>query len=621
MKAADLKRWTVYMDARDEGLSVIKAAKKARLHESTAWRFERNDPTSGGLEAASILGRTMVAGNLVAPPLDPDAVRALEDFSVFRLRYFGRKSTPWQIRAAQEILRAVETDDKEYVVMNEPPGTGKSTLFTCDIPCWLIARNRQIRIMIGSRTERQARMYVTRIKRALERDAPLQAPAAALEKGIAFDAASTLQDDFGAFKPEGRSDKWRAEGLVVRQVDGVSIDDKEDTVAAYGQDSGFLGGRYNLVIWDDLVDKKNTKSQESREQMKEWWDTEAESRLEPGGVMLLQGQRIAGNDLYRYALDKRKMDDTPMFRHVMFQAHYDDLCPGEGNHGDRPWPDGCLLDPYRLPWKQLETIKHNNPRAFEIMYQQQDGHGVNGLIDPMWITGGVDADGYPAPGCLDKERRLLDVPPHLLDREHWSFITVDPSPTEWWGIIWWLYDPETNNRYIIDLHRRRLNPEQFLSLDLDTFTWSGLIIDMHEQALALGIPLTHVIVEVNAAQRWLLQQPHVQKWMNMTGVVFVPHTTTVNKQDPKYGLESIGDMFRQGQVRIPWGDLPARNRMQPLIDEGTKFPDYDTTDLIMSTWFGKLGVENHYVPRKGIGYHQQRPSWMGRPTRGLYSYA
>ena len=621
MKQADLNRWRKYFDARESGLGVIQAARKARISESTAYRFERGDPTSGGLEAASILGVSMVAGNLVAAPLAPEALRALEDFAYFRLRYFGRKSTPWQERAAYEVLRAVETDAREYIVMNEPPGSGKSTLFTTDIPAWLIARNRRIRIMIASRTERQARMYVGRIKRALERDAPLRADADSVQRGIAFDAEACLQDDFGAFKPEGRSDKWRNDELSVRQLDGVQLDDKEATVSAWGQDSGFLGGRFDFVVWDDLIDRKNMKTMESRDQMKEWWDGEAESRLEPGGVLLLQGQRIQANDLYRYALNKKTLDETPKYRHVVFKAHYDDLCPGNGEHGSEAWPNGCLLDPHRLPWPHLETIKHNNPRTFAVMYQQEDGDTVNGLIDPEWIVGGVDSEGFPAPGCLDRERGFHDFPPHLAGDDHFSFITVDPSPTEWWGIIWWLYDPATDNRYIIDLHRRRMNPEDFLYMDLDSGEFYGLIEDLRIDSNNIGIPITTVMVEVNAAQRWLLQQPHVQRWMQITGVRFTPHTTTINKQDPKYGLESIGDLFRQGQIRIPWGGITERNRCQYLIDEGLQYPDGDTTDLLMSTWFGKLAVENHYVPRGFAGYSFQRPSWMGRSMRGLYANA
>jgi hypothetical protein len=616
VKAADLNRWKRYFEARDLGLSITAAARKARLSESAAYSFERGDQTSGGLEAASRLGVSMVAGNIVAQPLSAEAQRAVKDFAYFRMRYFGRESDPWQERAAYEMLRAIETDDREYIVMNEPPGSGKSTLFTCDIPAWLIARNRGIRIMIGSRTERQARAYVTRIKRALERDAPMRADADSIARGTAFDADACMQDDFGAFKPEGRSEKWRAEGLVVRQLDGVALDDKEDTVSAWGQDSGFLGGRYDLVIWDDLVDRKNMKTDESRDNIKIWWDGEAESRLEPGGVLLLQGQRIQANDLYRYCLDKTTIDEKPKYRHVVFQAHYDDLCKQEHGPSAKAWPEGCLLNPHRLPYRHLETIKHNNPRSYEVMYQQRDGDAVGGLVEPEWITGDVDSDGFPAPGCLDKDRGLLDVPYHLLDNG-WSFVTVDPSPSEWWGIIWWLYDPETENRYIIDLHRKRLSPQQFLALDLDTFEFSGLMDDLYAQSLDLGIPISHVIVEVNAAQKWLLNQPHVQKWQQITGVTFVPHTTTSNKLDPKFGVESIGDLFRQGRVRIPWNDIRSRQACTYLIEEVTRYPEHDTSDLVMSTWFGKLAVENHYTPRRFEGYRMQRPKWMAGAQRGM----
>ena len=616
MKASDLKRWETYFTARNDGIGVEQAAKKARLSPSTAYRFERGDNSSGGLEAASILGINMVGGNLVAKPLSVEAARALEDFAYFRLRYFGRKSLPWQERAAYDVLRSVQTKDREYIVMNEPPGSGKSTLFTHDIPCWLLVRDRTIRIQIGSRTERQARMYVGRIKRSLERDAPLRADIESLEAGTAFDAEACLQDDFGAFKPEGRTDLWRAEALVVRQQDGVQLDDKEPSASAWGQDSGFLGGRFDFIVWDDLVDRKNSKTVEARDSLREWWDTEAETRLEPSGTLLLQGQRIAHDDLYRYCLDKKTLDETPKYRHIVFKAHDEELCTKE-HDGLDPWPKSCLLDPHRLPWPHLETLHHNNPRTFEVMYQQADGDVVGGLVDPAWITGGVDGDGMPRPGCLDRDRGFLDPPAHLLNGNGWSFITVDPSPTEWWGIIWWLYDPDTGNRYIIDLHRRRMNPEQFISLDLSTFEWSGLIPDLYKTANTLQIPITHVIVEVNAAQRWLLSQPHVQKWVANTGMVFVPHTTSINKQDPKYGLESIGDLFRQGMIRIPWGDFGSRVSCQHLVNEATKYPDYETTDLVMSVWFHKLGIENHYNPRRSGQYHLARPDWFGYRSRGL----
>jgi len=617
VKAAELKRWERYFHERNLGIGVDQSARKARIAPATAYRFERGDPTSQGLEAASILGVNTVAGMLVGQPLSPEARDALEDFAKFRLRYFGRRSTPWQERAAYDLLRALETGEREYIVTNMPPGSGKSTLFTNDIPCWLIARDRTIRIQIGSRTERQARMYVGRIKKSLERDVPVRTDADSLAAGIAFDAVACLQDDYGSFKPEGRSDMWRAEALVVRQLDGVSLDDKEPTVSAWGQDSGFLGGRFDLVIWDDLVDRKNAKGTESTDNLREWWGTEAETRLEPRGVLLLQGQRISHNDLYRHCLDMKRLDGTPKYQHIVYQAHHDDMCEGVHGSDALAWPEGCLLDPWRLPWTMLETIKTNSPRVYDVQYQQLDGDGVGGLVEPEWIKGGVDSDGYDAPGCLDTERAIGDIPAHLMDGNGWSFVTVDPSPTEWWGIIWWVYDPDSGNRYAIDIIKRRLNPEQFISLDLDEFVFSGLLVDLHEQAIRAGAPLTHVIVEVNAAQRWLLSQPHVQRWSQATGVTFLPHQTGINKNDPKYGLESIGDLFRQGKIRLPWQGLTSRNRTNSLVEEAVKYPDFETTDLIMSTWFGKLAVEHHYVPNRQGQYAMSRPSWMGTVRRGL----
>ena len=616
MKKVELARWGKYFDARNSGLGVEQAARKARLGVSSAYRFERGDQASSGLVAAAELGVSSVGGVLVEQPLSVEALRALDDFAYFRLRYFGRKSTPWQERAAYEILRRLESRDREFVVMNEPPGSGKSTLFTHDIPCWLIARDRSIRIQIGSRTERQARMYAGRIKKSLERDAPLRANADDLAMGYASDAEACLQDDYQPFRPEGRSDKWRAEELVVRQLDGTSLDDKEATISAWGQDSGFLGGRFDVVVWDDLVDRKNVKTQESKDNIREWWDTEAETRLEPGGVLILQGQRIANNDLYRYCLDKTNLDETRKYSHVVFKAHDDERCTGK--HDDvKPWPDGCLLDPYRIPWKTLEQVKFQNPRHYQLIYQQEEGTDVGGLVDPAWIEGGVDAEGYYAPGCRDTERSIGEVPPHLIDSDAWSFLTVDPSPTEFWAVIWWVYDPDTDRRYIINLWRQRMNPEDFLSLDLNTFDWSGLIPEVSAEANNLGLPITHVVVEVNAAQRWLLSQPHVQRWMEQTGQVFVPHTTTVNKRDPKFGFESIGDLFRQGMIRIPWATPQSRLQMGYLIQEAITYPDGDTDDTLMSTWFQKLAVENHYTPRQEGMYRMSRPGWVSTARRGI----
>lgn len=468
--------------------------------------------------------------------------------------------------------------------------------------------------MLGSRIAVTAASYSRRVKRALERDAPLMASALDLERGSAFDALACLQDDYGAFRPVGRSEKWQDREFTVQQLDGVSLDDKESSVTAWGMDSGFLGGRYDIVIWDDLVDKSTYRTEDARSRLKEWWDTEAETRLEPGGLLLLQGQRLSNLDLYRYCLDKRDADENPMYRHVVFPAHDESKCTG--THIDlAPWPDSCLLDPVRLPWKELQRHQRN-PRLYQTVYQQQDGPSASSLVDPAWITGGVDADGDPVPGCRDLERDLRVVPEHLVGRG-WSFVTVDPSPSNLWACLWWVWDPEAETLFLIDMVNRRMSPQEFLAMDLDTRVYSGVLKDWTDTAMTVGAPISHVIVEVNAAQRWMINQPYMQKWMERTGQVIVPHTTSRNKLDPKFGVESIGYWFRQGRVRLPWGSGAARLLMSSLVREVTNYPDYDTDDIVMSTWFAKLGTERHYTAPSRTGYARPVPAWLRNAERGI----
>lgn len=608
VNARTIARWQHWFELMNAGVGVQKACTEARISLSSGRRFVRGDQTVDGVKVAAILGVTMVDGFTVARPLNENAARALADFEYFRLHYLGRKSTPWQVRAAEEILRAYQSDIEEYIVINVSPGAGKSTLLS-DIELWLICIDRSIRIQIGSRTMTQVRDYVKRIRRSLERSNPIQASLVDLRAGTGFDAEGCLSEDYGIFKPPDRSEVWAADQFTVRPLDGIPVEDKEPTVVGIAQDSGFLGKRCNIVVWDDLSDIANTRTDYQREQTINWWDSQAESRIEPGGVVLVVGQRIAGNDLYNYCLAKRNPDDTPMYRHIVYKAHYEELCKGEHGLDTPPWPNGCLLDPKRLSWKKLERIQHTTPKVFTVQYQQDDGEVPTAFVEKQWIYGGVDTQNFDAPGCLDKDRRLDEVPPHLADREHWSYLTVDPAQSSgWWGIVHRVWDPETNRQYIINLWRRKMNQPDWLNVDLDAYgsvgvhAFSGLLVDIRSGAAKLGYPINDLIFEANAAQKWFSTMPHVQKYLDLTGLRLHSHLTQKNKLNADWGVESLGNDFRQGLIRIPWADIAARNVMGDLLHEVLRYGEADTTDLLMSLWFGRIGVERYYTPAKFQSY-------------------
>ena len=46
-------------------------------------------------------------------------------------------------------------------------------------------------------------------------------------------------------------------------------------------------------------------------------------------------------------MDKKKLDETPKYRHIVYPAHDEQM--HREHPPDAPRPDGCLLDPWRLP--------------------------------------------------------------------------------------------------------------------------------------------------------------------------------------------------------------------------------------------------------------------------------
>jgi hypothetical protein len=569
--------------------------------------------------------------------LSAEASRALEDFGLFQRRYFGRIATPWQEEAAHRIVELIDTPDKEFAVVNAPPGSGKSTTFTLDIPAFVTCRNRAVRGLIGSKVEGSAQKYVLRLRRAFERTVPVQAESEDRDRGLAVDAVATLADDFGRFKPE-KSDLWSAQGFVVEQPGGVMIDEKEPTWSAFGMDSGFLGMRYDLVIWDDLVDRLVMRTAEGREKQQEWWDDIAEKRLEPGGLLVLQGQRMGPDDLYRYALDKRVRPDdddpdedtgvagegAPKYHHIVFKAHNDERCRGRDTHRrDAPYyPDGCLLDPRRLPWRELRSEMSNPRNNFQVIYQQEDVDPANVLVDPLWVRGGVDPKtGEVFAGCMDRDRGECEVP-HGLFGQLVSYATADPSPTRFWSVQWWVcrvVDGMPQERYLLDHIRQQMDAPSFLDWRESERRFTGVMEDWQQRSVDLGMPIGTWIVEANAAQRFMLQYEHVRRWQARWRVDIRPHQTGRNKSDPEFGVQTIGPIFKYGLVRLPMrsGTAGALGSLK-LIEEVTHWPEWSTDDTVMAMWFGEFCLPSLIPPAAELPL-AKRPSWMGPTWKGVHA--
>ncbi len=565
-------------------------------------RQQRRMPTTAGNYSAH--------GDVV--PVDKlcnEALRALNDFPYFQRRYLGRVPLPWQEDAALKIVEWLESPEEEYVVLNAPPGAGKSTLFTHDIPTWLIVRNRAIRILLGAVTGRIAAQYTDRIRTTLERTIPAQGKVAEVAAGRAYDAEATLAGDYGRFKPLGPG-LWTKEAFIVAQPGDVGIVEKEPTCQSYGFDSEYIGNRVDFANWDDLQSKKRQRSEMSREQLVEDWDDVAEARLEPNGLLALTGQRLGPQDIYRHAMDKQVPDEIdddgeilswkPKYRRLIYPVHWVDRCqPQFHKKGAPAWPEGCLLAPNRTDFRKVSGLQRDN-RNFETVWQQQDTDPANVLVQKDWVYGD---NGFP--GCVDRERDRIFPPRQADGTLAWetplfSALTVDPSPSKYWGIQWWVYQPTTERRYLMDLYKGYLKAPEFLEYNPQTRSYSGLLEEWWQTSKDVGLRFTHLVVEINAAQRFLVQYKFFNDWLRLRGVQLVNHTTHRNKSDPAFGVWTVQDQWRLGRISLPWkANSEGKRQSRYLIYEVTGYDgdNYSgTTDQLMAHWFFEFQLPKLYHP-------------------------
>ena len=627
-KATTIETWADYLAMRRQGISLYGASKQCGLSYHACRDAENGKTPRNFLAAQEALGKTLHPEVPAYDTLIPEAQAAYDNIEIFAERYFGIILQPWQIEATERIMGLLNTDDEEYAVINAPPGSGKSTFFAKILPAWATIRNRAIRGMIGSSTQRLAEWYCRRLRAELDRAHPVKAELNDVRLGLAVDAQATLQNDFGMFKPDS-SEIWRAEAFTVLQEDDQPLSQKEPTWSAFGMDSGFLGGRFDLVIWDDVYDPRKMRSAESREDMRRWWDEVAETRLEPGGLLILQGQRMSADDIYRYALDKVAPPDEieledfdpenapsewRKYHHISYKSHYEENCEGDHTLKSAPWPEGCLLYPRRLPWRKLRHIKAQTPDRFEVLYQQSDVNPASVLVDPLWVSGGVGKDGVDYVGCWDNDRDLWEIPAGV-SGELFVVATADPSPSQFWALQCWAYNPETQFRYLLESYRRKMDAPSFLDWNHNEQRFTGVAEDWWQITNDMGRPLTHWIIEANAAQKFILQYDHFKRWAAMRGVELVPHYThSRNKGDPKYGVQMLAPLWRVGRIRLPGKQrTEARPHSLLLVNEVTRWNPEGTgsrtDDCVMAQWFLEHNLEKLYVPQ-GIGVKQWRPTWI-----------
>ncbi len=156
---------------------------------------------------------------------------------------------------------------------------------------------------------------------------------------------------------------------------------KEPTVRSAYAGAAISGGRYDLIIADDLVNYlANANTPGKRHRLSRWWMDEVENSVAPGGKIWVIGTHQHHDDLYE------ELKRQPRY-HVAVYPAVDEEDTGYGNlryaKNNTGWtgPDATVLWPQAFSHAQ-HMAKKNNPSTHDSYLRQQQQLAVpeTGLV-------------------------------------------------------------------------------------------------------------------------------------------------------------------------------------------------------------------------------------------------
>ena len=137
-----------------------------------------------------------------------------------------------------------------------------------------------------------------------------------------------------------------------------------------------------------------------------------------------------------------------------------------------------------------------------------------------------------------------------------------------------------------------MGANEFLDYSRAQDDFVGLAEDWVRRSRARAFPISYLIIEKNAAQRWAQQYEFFQSWAQTRSVTGIQHETMSNKADETFGIWAPSPGLQHGRIRLPGEHSMARHKVDPLVAEVTTYPDGATDDLVMSQWFLEFNLQH-----------------------------
>ncbi|NUC71697.1 hypothetical protein HTZ84_05135 [Haloterrigena sp. SYSU A558-1] len=427
-----------------------------------------------------------------------------------------------------------------------PRGHGKSEGAGVVFPTWAILDNPGIRVAIIGKTAGLADERSSKVVDAVETYAPM----------------------FGV----------ELENVAGTQLTTAANTHKEPTISAYGLESNLTGRHFDVIVWDDIAEWDNQRTETQRRNVREYFQDYEKNLIDPdcvlecGGVQAMIGTRKHPSDLYATeilssatwdckAATAIHEDDWPLVEERAWSVRgddgviYDDVgdLPADvnlANNGVIPDRDMTVLWPEHKPASELlfDIVDGDDSTPIWRRENQQDPNALAGSVfKSEWLT---YVDDLPKPRVAFRWYAGMDL--GLVE----DLQQAAQDDTDWTALAVVAWDDDIGRGYLTKLERVR-----GLSVK-ESADWAVGQLD--------GIDVDGMFVEQNAnrgvAQRLRDESP-------------IPAEGDTSSGDKEERIHNLSADFESDTLRIV-GDPTDDKWYNFEVNEWLQFPNASHDDRL-----------------------------------------
>lgn len=493
----------------------------------------------------------------------------------FAQYYFGITLGRHQERWINKLVRV-----KRGLVL-APCGHGKTEMFSKILILWLICKNRDIRILLCSKSDGLAVKNLKSIKLELE-------------------VNEKLIKDFGRFY-DSSGGTWSDHQLYC--IRGKNM--KDPTVEAVGLLGAITGGRFDVIVLDDVLDVLNTRSEEQRMKCRDYIDGTLITRLEPWGVMWGIGTRKHFDDYYSYCIKNKAWvvvhdmaiihepgsyevieTEEPMILEDSFGEMHETYFRVVITSEDR----GVCLWPEKWSMENLLLMRYTiGTYVFTREYQNIISSNEFALFKIEWLEQCRDYSlSYHQGDLTGFEERdkfiaiLMGTDPSLVDTKK----KAESGDSDYTVIGAWGIEKNKTIR-LLDFYRDRgMSPAKIQdAIELQHYRFK---------------PHYH-FMEINS-----FGMIHADNLINERGLNLTKHYTDRKKSDLYVGVPGMAVRFENNKVRLPYKTAEDQKKTDIFIMEFHALGIEKHDDIVMSTWVAWTGIDRVFKGMRRIDRTTQR---------------